>query len=1711
MSLLKNVDTVSDDSSADSDENVTEVFVTLKKEVGKYISPQEFVVGDDLEATKDLGSLLKLLCCATCRVLLTTETGLTHIRKQHSVKAKEDNYMTICMKLGIANEYPSPSDLSGGATISGLDVYTGALLCMAKGCGVIYATACSMIKHYRKRHMETGDVLPVDWPVVHAQKLDNNHHRHYFRVKSPPLLPKPENKWAWLERIEYSIDNIMGSTILTNPEARSQNAFLKQTKWPRHTTGHDSHHLRSLVALPGPGEFMGLQYTIRWIIDAAMALMDVTPSFILQRLSTKDWRSGISHKPFHELQTDDALQDYANELTRLVAFLLRNKGKYILPLPDAITTLINEIRELCPIRPLPPPTPKSTFDDYTLKIVELLISIWTRTWEPVPSNTIGDPTMCYLALRSLRSDSGWEHPSRVTPTIAKLCFAVRSIFLFRVHFGDGDDIGDFRQRYRELENWHYEGEDSTFNELVVLQHLASAIAYSTPSLPSFVWYDTEYRTEFTFRGSLITLWSLRDMASHLHKELYDVFFHKVLLGMPRVIDGFIADDLEASSPGYSFVSDPRNEKLYQRDMFMKWLLENPIYRKEFVIAVRPDGELIWNLGRIRQWLLAYSEALSYLMACVEVMAGSPSRGTELTCIQFRNTAYQTRGLCQIGRRMAVVAQYSKTTANTGRDTLIPHILDGFTEDFVKICVFVLHACAEQFIAILYPDRPDLVGLWHNNLFVKFDRRFNTEDLSSVLKQASLKTMGVALGVRDYRQVSICVRRAHCPTLEELIGLQDEDTAAALQAGHSRETEERLYGRTSGFIGNLPENLVEPYANASAQWATLLKLPQGGSGVRCWQLRESQLWRSHVPDDKSPHLLRYAQSKAAAQPDLDKEWNDMEAMYADPPNAAKNVSNPVHDASDTEKKGERQEFEDEDREEAKSEHSTGRAEESSREDAAGEDSYEAMVRASESELWDETGGVIGDYEALETVMQPYDQGDSGPSTKPREIAIGSQIYESNAALEADALRKMRLILRKPDCEWASDEQKRAVMAALPGDKDVIIALPTGAGKSIVPMLISTYRKNQILPLIVNLVSLQEDWERRLRESGIRYSVYKRDMRSFPPGPIVLVTVDLAVTPNFTSCIAHAGVGERLAGVVIDESHDIFVSRNFRSCMEKMWRLRTVAFQIIALSGTLPIILEKRLISELCLQQDAHVIRASSNRPELEYILEPRRDQEALLCRLREVIMVHKPTDRERILVYVNTCADGQSISDLLGCDFYCCNETICLPAARKEMVKRWREGIEGVNKVMVATTGFSAGNDYDCVRLVILATTPYEMTTALQEMGRAGRDHKPAKCCILPLGREESTHRVDDPKDFKGRQAMYKTLWKTDDCLRLCFTRYIDGDGGVSCGSDPRNQICSRCRDKLKPPPQVSHPINPFSRSPDDEDDAEPKRRAPPGPDTKGKGRVQQKPLRRLTEHPIPVLPSTTRQAANGSRGDYRSSPTNMDEFFALQGSSSQGSSLQGSSMGRVLVPASSPYHSSPHLGTNRGYQSTSLKRTSTSNPPFAEQARQVRRKTVAVDLAKVEYVARLQRLVDTIEGKCTVCMVRNKTIRGGHDHKANDCPYQDFRRFVNWKRHVRYNTPTHGSICTCCHIPQLEGVHAFITRGGSAFEECPYPDRTVPLAYAIFHHGETRRRAETYFSVEWENETEYAYWLCAGGVEKNKTNTTKILLWFIEQCWYRGD
>jgi hypothetical protein len=377
--------------------------------------------------------------------------------------------------------------------------------------------------------------------------------------------------------------------------------------------------------------------------------------------------------PFKKLQEQNTRVQYEAIIVKLLAMLLRPKTHYQLCLPEKVQTAINKLHAELKAGP---------GNEHLIVYAanNVLFRIWARVWTKNDINTIGDPTICFLALLMLKGDNSFQSPKNTTSHIAKLKYGLRIIMLSAIkHEAFMKKVDDITA-CTVYENWFTEKVDSTFNALCTLQHFASSLAYNEPGMPHIIWMDrTHYRT-MRYKGDTIEFDKLPTLFGLLETDAIRIWKEDILMGLPlRIHYNEITDDPAITDVGYSFIFDKRNPFFKDRDILAKAILTSPMLSKQFLTGLYDSqGHPIWNIVELQKWLFNYSRFHEVQITSADMKGGSPSRGTEISCIEYINTNTRPRGLYMIGNHLAIMCQYHKSAAITGKDKVIPHSLDAVT-------------------------------------------------------------------------------------------------------------------------------------------------------------------------------------------------------------------------------------------------------------------------------------------------------------------------------------------------------------------------------------------------------------------------------------------------------------------------------------------------------------------------------------------------------------------------------------------------------------------------------------------------------------------------------------------------------------------------------------------------------------------------------------------------------------------------------------------------------------------------------------------------------------------------------------------------------------------------------------------------------------------------------------------------------------------------
>lgn len=462
--------------------------------------------------------------------------------------------------------------------------------------------------------------------------------------------------------------------------------------------------------------------------------------------------------------------------------------------------------------------------------INVLFRIWAYTWKKTEINPLGDPTICFLALSMLKYDGSFQTPKNTTPPISRLKYGLRLIMLTAIkQHAENNQLDDITACAR-FERWFKEKNDSTFNTLCTYQHYASSLAYNEPGVPNVVWMDrTTYQT-MRFKGHTVEFNKITTLFSNLETNAIKIWENDVLMGLPlQVKYTEITDDMGNSSVGHSFISDPRNGCFKDRDILFRSILANPTLSKRFLTGmVDNEGQPTWNITEFQKWLFAYSRFHAIQITSSDVKGGAPGRGTEMECIEYMNTPTRIRGLYMIGNHLSVLCQYHKSASITAKDKVIPHSLDAVTSDLMIQDLAIARPFAELAAYICYPHDLDVQHRYHSYLFVNNKQLFDTPQLSQILKSYTLPVYKVGFGVADWRHISAAFRRKICPAMETIIeDDMSQESIQALQSGHSRHTENRLYGLSPEALAGAGEDVLPLFLDASTDWQVACKVVPGG--------------------------------------------------------------------------------------------------------------------------------------------------------------------------------------------------------------------------------------------------------------------------------------------------------------------------------------------------------------------------------------------------------------------------------------------------------------------------------------------------------------------------------------------------------------------------------------------------------------------------------------------------------------------------------------------------------------------------------------------------------------------------------------------------------------------------------------------------------------------------------------------------------------------
>ncbi len=349
--------------------------------------------------------------------------------------------------------------------------------------------------------------------------------------------------------------------------------------------------------------------------------------------------------------------------------------------------------------------------------------------------------------------------------------------------------------------------------------------------------------------------------------------------------------------------------------------------------------------------------------------------------------------------------------------------------------------------------------------------------------------------------------------------------------------------------------------------------------------------------------------------------------------------------------------------------------------------------------------------------------------------------------------LRTILEQRFGFRAFRANQEAVCRAAVDGRDVLLVMPTGAGKSLCYQLPALARGGTAL-VISPLIALMDDQAAKLDalnlrvariHSGLPRDAAREACRAYLNGTLdfLFIAPERLRVPGFPEMLAKRKPGL----IAIDEAHCISqwghdFRPDYRMLGAHLQNLRPSP--VIALTATATTQVQGDIVAQLGLGQGGqepavfiHGFRRDNLAIEVVEVSKPKRPAFA-------AELLADPAARPAI-VYAPTRKEAEMLAGELGRAFRAAPYHAGLDPDHRERVQR--AFLAGELEVVVATIAFGMGIDKADVRTVIHASLPATLEGYYQEIGRAGRDGEPSRTVLMHSFADRKQHDFFFERDY----------------------------------------------------------------------------------------------------------------------------------------------------------------------------------------------------------------------------------------------------------------------------------------------------------------------------------------------------------------------------
>lgn len=434
---------------------------------------------------------------------------------------------------------------------------------------------------------------------------------------------------------------------------------------------------------------------------------------------------------------------------------------------------------------------------------------------------------------------------------------------------------------------------------------------------------------------------------------------------------------------------------------------------------------------------------------------------------------------------------------------------------------------------------------------------------------------------------------------------------------------------------------------------------------------------------------------------------------------------------------------------------------------------------------------GILKATDKIVARFDHGMNSLNAALRNLP-GSATLQKNRTTVSSPIYLQSLRAATDLTSWRHSRQAEVVQLSC-GDRNLIVQLPTGSGKTIcfaLPSYAQLNPDNRVTVVAVPYKATLTDIVGRLSKYRIAAEQISGNAIPDPDSccPLVIGIYDTILSAEGLTWMKK--LGPRLRRLVLDEAHKFVVDSSWRVVLCRADVLSTIDCPKSIFSATLGEGVTRQLITTLGLE-DYDYVSEPVLQPKIHFsvqFVESTSNTEKVAT---EIILpaVNLLEPGQRALVFQENIDNLTTIARIVG------GSVISAQTPEHSISLLLGQFKTGLISSLECTSAFGSGTNPGMpLRYVFQIGLPPSMHDWIQFSGRGGREGEVCEARMILSHSFANGFSIPTLQDLKGVRSMADGIMDPSMCLRAIHGGFFDGERRTCTSYTSTVQWCGRCRD-----------------------------------------------------------------------------------------------------------------------------------------------------------------------------------------------------------------------------------------------------------------------------------------------------------------------------